>query len=198
MTRFADQLFADLMREYRPTLERIRTPPARARRAVPRPVWLAAGAVGLTGAVTAGVVVLGGGAAAYAVTQNSDGTVTVSLNEMSGVEGADTKLRDMSLPVVVVPVRPGCPAINTLPQADRVPAGGMVSLGTSGSITVNARGVPAGDTALVATSGSPRGWTFALAVIKGPAPSCVSLPNLPPGPGTPGPGSGSTSVGPGH
>jgi hypothetical protein len=137
-------------------------------------------------------VVLGGGTAAYAVTRNSDGTVTVSINDMSGLAGANSKMHTMSLPVVVVPVRPGCPAINTLPRGDRPAPGGMVlSLAESGSITVDARGVPAGDTALVATSSSPRGVTYDLVVIKGPAPSCVSLPVLPPGPGTPGAGSNS-------
>jgi hypothetical protein len=158
----------------------------------------------MAGAITAGVVVLGGGTPAYAVTQNSDGTVTVSISEMSGVEGANGKLHTMDAPVVVVPVRPGCVPIDSLPHVDGTHQVTRASVRTdkAGSITVDVRGVPAGGTALVATASSPRGITLALALVKGPVPSCVSMPSPPTGGGATvgGPGSGSTdsSAGPGH
>jgi hypothetical protein len=203
MTKFADQLFDDLMQEFRPTLDSVELPAARARRTVPRPVWLAAGTVGMAGAITAGVVVLGGGTPAYAVTQNTNGTVTVSINELSGVAGANDKLHTMGEPVVVVPVRPGCVSIASLPHVTGAhqDTRASVDMTKGGSITVDVRGVPAGATALVATSTSPRGIALALALVTGPIPSCVSMPQPPPdGIVSSGPNSGvrSSTGGSGH
>ncbi|HEY0806846.1 MAG TPA: hypothetical protein VGD84_17370, partial [Pseudonocardiaceae bacterium] len=146
MTKFADQLFSDLMAEYQPALERIERPAVSARRAVPRPVWLAAGVVGMAGAITGGIVALGG-SPAYAVTRNGDGTVTISLSELSGVDGANGKLHNLGLPVVVVPTRPGCPAVKpALSPASHQLTSALARTGKDGSITVDVRGVPAGDT----------------------------------------------------
>lgn len=200
MTKFADQLFTDLMAEHGPALERS-TPPAR--RVVPRPVWLAAGVVGMAGAVTAGMAVFGSGAPAYAVTPNDDGTVTISINQMTGLDGANLALHNLGDRVVVVPVRPGCPPIGSLPVAKPVP-GQETSLrigvrehdGGNGTVTVDAHGVPAGDTMVVAAEQTAQGVQVASVLISGPAPRCVS--DLPPTP-IPGPGSGHSgrSVAPG-
>jgi hypothetical protein len=206
MTKFADQLFTDLMREHGPALEVVRLPN---RRTVPRPVWLAAGAVGMAGAITAGVTVAGGGSPAYAVTTNGDGTVTVSIAQLTGVDGANGALRTLGDPVVVVPVRPGCPAFDSLPipdlrsrnQPTKISGSASRSGGSNGTITVNARGVPAGDIVLVAANTGRDGISLAVKLIKAPAPRCVSgVPALPTGPasgGVPGGSSGSV-VGPGH
>jgi len=155
MTKFADQLFDDLMQEFRPTLDSTELPAARARRAVPRPVWLAAGTSAwrrdhrrCRGA--------GRWHPAYAVTQNTDGTVTVSINQLSGVAGANDKLHNLGEPVVVVPVRPGCVSITSLPHVTGTHQDirASVDMTKDGSITVNVRGMPAGETALLATSSS--------------------------------------------
>lgn len=193
MTKFADQLFTDLMNEHGPALE---TVPPPARRTVPRPVWLAAGVVGMAGAVTAGVAVFGGGTPAYAVTDNGNGTVTISLHQLSGVDGANGALRGLGDRVVVVPVQPGCPAIGSLPIARpgprNNPTGVSVRAGSSdGRITVDAHGVPAGDTMLVAASHEPNGMRVSAVLISGPAPRCVSGVAAPPPHVGPGSGSGS-------
>jgi hypothetical protein len=201
MTKFADQLFTDLMREHGPVLELVRLP---SRRTVPRPVWLAAGAVGLAGAITAGVTVAGGGSPAYAVTANGDGTVTVSIAALTGVDGANGALRTLGDPVVVVPVRPGCPDFNSLPDVDpgqpiEVSWSASCHGGSNGTITVGARGVPAGDIVLVAAGTSQNGISLAVKLIKGPAPRCVSGVPAPPPPGQGGSGGSSGSVaGSGH
>ncbi|HLI38326.1 MAG TPA: hypothetical protein VKV80_13455 [Streptosporangiaceae bacterium] len=190
MTKFADELFNDLMREYQPALQRVQRPAAAGRRAVPRPVWAAAGTAGMAGAVAAGVVGFGG-SPAYAVTQNPNGTLTVAVSRLDGVSGANARLRAIGSRVVVVPVRPGCPSMNSLPAATP-PPGRRVSGSARGrdrSVTVDVRGVPAGDIALVAAKAGPSGRVTQLAMklIKGTAPSCVSLPpggSLPPRPGS--------------
>ena len=210
MTKFSDQLFTDLMTVHGPALEQV-TPPAR--RTVPRPVWLAAGVVGMAGAVTAGLAVFGSGTPAYAVTPNGDGTVTISINQMTGVDGANGALRNLGDRVVVVPVRPGCPSLDSLKTAKPVP-GQATSLrlgvsgqdGGSGTITVDAHGVPAGDTMVVAVIQAGRGIEVTSELITGPAPRCVSILPVPKtgagsgqrsgvvtSAGAPGPDSGSSS-----
>ena len=55
---------------------------------------------------------------AYSVTQHN-GTVTVAVSRPSGVAGANTTLHAMGARVRVVPVRPGCPPITSLPRPRR-------------------------------------------------------------------------------
>jgi hypothetical protein len=50
----------------------------------------------------------GGPTAAYAVTQNPDGTVTLTLSEVLGVEPANEQLARLGVPVVVAKIEPGC------------------------------------------------------------------------------------------
>jgi len=174
MTKFADELFSDLMSEHGSALATARPP---VRRAVARPVWLAAGVVGMAGAITAAVTVFSGGTPAYAVTDNGDGTVSISISQLSGVDGANLKLRSMGDRIAVVPVRDGCPAFDSLPMVHPdVPteiAGATVNT-RRGTITVNARGIPKGETALVAVLPPADGFGLVMALINGPAPSCVS------------------------
>ena len=127
--------------------------PAPARRRVRRPVWLATGAAGAVAAGTAAVLALGSAPAmaAYSVTQH-DGTVTVAVNRPSGVAGANATLHAMGARVRVVPVRPGCPAIGSLPRPQPAPHP-SVSVGTgvtrnghrSVTVKVGQGGIPAGD-----------------------------------------------------
>ena len=129
-------------------------PPAPARRRVRRPVWLAAGAAGTAAAATAAVLALGSAPAlaAYSVTPHGNGTVTVAVNRPSGVAGANTTLHAIGARVVVVPVRPGCPPIGSLPHPRPAPHPSVsVGTGVNGSghrsvtVKVGKGGIPAGD-----------------------------------------------------
>jgi hypothetical protein len=194
MTKFADQLYTDLMDQHGPALAAIRPPAAPPRHVMPRRVVLAAGAGGLAVAATAGALVAVSGTPAYALTAHPDGTVSLAVYRTAGIAQANTKLHQLGDRVVVVPVRPGCRPIDSL-RAPAVPAHGPVSVqGTSssdGSVTVQARGVPAGDILVVGTKTGTHGKTrlteTASKLTSAPAPSCVSLP----GPGHPGSGSAS-------
>jgi len=195
MTNFEDQLLNDLMAKYQPALEGSRPSPRPAhRRAIPRPAWLGAGAVGVAGAASAAVVLLGSSpaSAAYAVTPGADGAVTVSVYQASGVAGANARLQALGTGVVVVPVRPGCPSISSLPRPTppvhlsvRTKAG----IGPGGhravSVQVGKPGIPAGDTLLLAftpvSASGPR--LGAGGLITGKVPGCVSLPAAPAGSG---------------
>jgi hypothetical protein len=192
MTNFADQLFADLMREHGSTLAHTQ-PPAPRPRVAARRTLLVAGAGCLAVAGTAGALAAssGGGSPAYAVTKNPNGTVTLDVYQKSGITQANTKLHQLGDNVIIVPVGAGCPSIRSLPApAVPVPLGGISVQGSrskDGSVTVNARGIPAGDILVVAVGTSTNGTTttsFADGKLTSPpAPSCVSLPFAPPPPG---------------
>jgi hypothetical protein len=153
MTRFADHLFDDLLREHGATLASTRVPPTPKRHLAPRPVLLAAGAGGLAVAATVGTLAAGGGTPAYAVTTHPDGTVTLAVYQESGIAGANAQLRRVGDDrVVVVPVGSGCPSIASL-RAPAVQAR-QISVSASGSgggsVTVDAHGIPAGDVLVLA------------------------------------------------
>jgi hypothetical protein len=191
MTKFEDQLFADLMTEHRTALDGLRHIPAR--RVQPRVAWLTGAATAGVGVAAAtGVMLAGGASPAYAVTQHPNGTVTLSVASKAGIGPANTQLHVLGDPVVVVPVGADCPSISSLPHPQLAPGdhvSGRSSVeGNRGSgvssITIDIQGVPAGDTALVAYTSVPGGTTmFASAVISGPVPACVSLPAPPSGSG---------------
>jgi hypothetical protein len=188
MTKFEDRLFGQLMAEHGHQLRAVERP-APARRRTRRPVWLATGAAGAAAAVTGVMMALGSApaSAAYSVTRH-DGIVTVSVDRASGVAGANAALHAMGAPVVVVPVRPGCPPIGSLPRPRPAPHPAVwVRTGVNGhghrSVSVKVKGgIPAGDTMVLAFSGSPRhGSVGAGGIITGPVPRCVSLPPAPSG-----------------
>ena len=165
MTRFADDLFDDLMREHGQALARTTVPAAPKRHLAARPVLMTAGAGGLAAAAAVGTLVAtGGGSPAYAVTTHPDGTVTLAVYQTSGVAGANSKLHQLGDRVVVVPVQPGCPSISSLP-APAVPAAQIsveASGSSDGSVTVDAQGVPAGDILVLGFSQTGGRFTFSM------------------------------------
>jgi hypothetical protein len=209
MTRFADQLFDDLMREHGSALEHARPLAQPGRHVTARRTALAGcGTLAVAGAV-AGVLVAGSGTPAerlpgsgvptagaapstaqpYAVTRNGDGSITLAVYRKSGIAGANARLHQLGEnQVVVVPVEAGCPAV--APPA--VPTQGVdittgIERSSDGSITVSARGIPAGDILVVGVETSGDGTSSIGAVTSPPAPSCIGTPSAPPGGG----GSGS-------
>jgi hypothetical protein len=193
MTRFADQLFDDLMHEYGPEMARVAMPAAPRRRVGTRTVLLTAGAGCLAvAAVVGSLVATGGGAPAYAVTRNSDGAVTLSVYDQSGISGANQELVKLGDGrVVTVPVRVGCESITSLPKASfaaekpgqssgivRPRDGVTVGTGKSGKgeVLIATPDIPAGDVFVVAIRTTAQGTTIATTqLIKAPAPSCVSV-----------------------
>jgi hypothetical protein len=193
MTKFSDQLLDDLMREHGPALAHARPPAARPRHAVTGRKLLVAGAGGVAVAAAAvGVMVAGGGTPAYAVTTHPDGTVTLAVTKLSGIPGANGALHKLGDRVVVVPVEPGCPSLGSL-RPPNVPLTGhpyvQTTVGIGGSVTVNAKGIPAGDILVVGvettTTGTTHGSIGGGRLTSPPAPSCISLPAAPapPAPG---------------
>jgi hypothetical protein len=191
MTKFADQLFTELMREHGPALAQTR-PPTPGRHIASRRALVAGGTGFVAVAATVGGLLASGGATpAYALATHPNGTVTLDVYRESGIAGINTKLHQLGDgQVVVVPVEAGCPA-PAPPAVSTIGAKITVegSRSSDGSVTVDAHGIPAGDILVVGfvTTGNE---TYGGSVITSPpAPSCISLPAPPPG----GPGSGSSS-----
>jgi hypothetical protein len=195
MTKFSDQLYTDLMREHAETLLRTELPAAsRGHLTGKRAAWVAGGAGTLAVGITAGLAAFGGsGGAAYAVTPHSDGTVTVGISKLSGIAGANAALTSLGERVVVVPVKAGCPSLDSLPapavRVDKASVSGTVSSAKDGTITVDAHGIPQGDLMVLAVDDTGQGISIAAGVHSPPVPSCVSLPAGFPAPGGPGTGS---------
>lgn len=192
MTSFADHLFEDLMAEHGAALvadaaDAAGAATAPAGRRYTRPAWATAGAVAAAGAAAVGFTVFGGAASAYAVTDNHDGTVTVSVTKAGGISGANAELRRLGASVVVLKATPGCPSIDSFALAEPVPHPGLTSLGVrSGpggginSVTVQAKALPKNDTMLVAVGFDGGIQHIAVVLTDRPVPACVSLPADPP------------------
>ena len=106
MSKFADHLWRDLVREHGPALAHADRPePGRSRR--PRPRVLAGGTLALAGVGVALTLVLSAtaGPPAFAVTRHDDGSVSVQINRKSGIAGANRKLAAMGVHQRVMAVR---------------------------------------------------------------------------------------------
>jgi hypothetical protein len=80
------------------------------------------------------------------VTTHAEGTVTLAVTKLSGISGANGALHKLGDRVVVVPVEPGCPSLGSLRPPNVPPAGHPyvpTTVGIGGSVTVNAKGIPA-------------------------------------------------------
>jgi hypothetical protein len=179
MTKFADQLYDDLIREHGPLLAETRPQAASQRHITPRRALLATGAGGLAVAGTVAGLVAGSGSPAYALTTNSDGTITLAVYQASGIAQVNARLHQLGDDVVVVPIKSGCPP---LPPAAVSPKGKLVSLkiGRSSSGSISVRGhAPAGDIIVVGIETIPNGTGSVSQVSSPPAPTCISPPPLP-------------------
>ena len=211
MTKFADQLFDDLMREHGPALAHTTLPAQPRRHITTRGTLLAGGgaprALAVAGAVAGALVAVNGTPAhpagsatpaAYTVTKNPDGTITLAVYQQSGIAAANARLRTLGdKQVVVVPIEQGCTGKVTPPAVSG--KGHLLTTGISrspnGTITVNAHGIPAGDILVIGVAASGHTSYSVGTLASPPAPSCVGTPPLPPGNGGSGSASGSGSTG---
>jgi hypothetical protein len=189
MTKFSDQLFDDLMHEHGPALANTTPHTHPKRRVTARRTAAAGGGTLAVAAAIAGTVVATSGSPAYAVTKNPHGTITLAVYQRSGIAGVNARLQQLGDDqVVVVPIEAGCPrppAPAVSVRGDRV--GAAIGISPSGSVTVKAQGIPAGDILVVGVQSSGRSRASVAAVTSPPAPSCISDGAPPPGNG----GSGS-------
>lgn len=190
MTKFADQLLDDLMREHGPALAQTAlahtAPPSHPKRSIAtrRTLLAGGGTLAVAGAIV-GTLVAGGGTPAYAVTKNPDGTITLAVYQQSGIAQANARLRQLGDgQVIVVPVEAGCPKVPPPAVSVRgVRISTQFSVSHDGSVTVNAQGIPAGDILVVGMQANGHIRNAVAIVTSPPAPSCITPPAPPPGNG---------------
>lgn len=128
MTKFTDSLWSDLVRDHGPALAHTRREPARSR-LLRRPHIIAGGSLGLAGAGTALVLALGVASSppAFAVTTNSNGSVTVQVSQASSLPQANAKLTAMGIHEQVTIYMAAGPAAVSSPVACTPGPGASVS-----------------------------------------------------------------------
>lgn len=192
MSKIEDRLWVDLLDE--PEAERAlaaRQPSGNLKRARRAP--LAAGGLVLVGALLVAVLMLTGGTSAtpaYAVALNADGSVTLTLNEVLGVTGANEALEKLGVRVRIARVEAGCAATADPIHGPGEPSGQqLMSMvepqRTAGEgWTIHPDAIPQGDTVLItaqlANGGRPvifRGKAItavgsSIGLYRGAAPTC--------------------------
>jgi hypothetical protein len=195
MNRFEDQLWSELVREHGDELwaapQGIATlaasvgvagPAARRARAwgrrPGRPALLTGTALATAGLATAAVLALTAttSAPAFAVTDNRDGSVAVTLKDISAISALNAELARDRIPAKAVPLTATCPT-HGFPQ--------YMPPGTSPStyrITIVPREIPAGYTGVVAAAQNASGQVeLLMGAVPSPAPACFNsaVPRIP-------------------
>lgn len=141
------------------------------RAATRRRRWAFSVSLPVLSAAAAAVVlfVVSGPEPAFAVTRGTNGTVTITLNDIAGVSGANTKLRDLGVnDVVVVPITTDCTTRVAMSYI------GIRSPGAS-TVTVTPGDAPTGTTIVLAAEQTSQGQIEeAIGRVSGPAPTCVA------------------------
>jgi hypothetical protein len=170
MTKFADHLWSDLVREHGTTLAHADRPgPGRAH-LFRRARVLAASALGLAGVGTALAIALGaaGSTPAYAITTNGNGSVLVTINQVSALPQANAKLTAMGIhEQVAIYMAPGSAAVSGPVTCTPAPGANVsgpllkVLVGTDAT-EVNRPGQTAGNTGVGQTAGNTGVGTYHL------------------------------------
>jgi hypothetical protein len=179
MTSFEDGLWERLVEEHDADLVSLAAPRERATR---RPLLIGGGLTAVAAAGAAAVVGIGAAtsaAPAYAMTQNTDGSISVTVYELpTAIPELNAKFAEMGFPETIVPIESNCRA-STEPVAA---VGRLVPLPTAvddaqltGEVTLvlSPPALSPGYTGVVAVEQLPDGGdAVALGTMKLPTPSC--------------------------
>lgn len=129
MSEFEDNLWLEVVREHGHDLARAERLPDKHRWRIrpPRPLLLAGTTGGLAAVATTVALLVGAAASspAFAVTRNSNGTVTVKLNKLSGIGGANRELAAMGVRAEIVPALAAARYVAALQPCQGQPAGSV-------------------------------------------------------------------------
>jgi hypothetical protein len=178
MTSFEDRLWAELVSEHATELP-LEEP--RQRKRPPRRLPAAVASLALLGVILASVATLttSSNAPAYAVVRNSDGTVTVTIHELVGINEANTQLEALEVNARAAGVEAGCTTdlkrFHPVPFPPQI-VGAIISLGhaEAATVTITPSVIPSGDTLLLTARQLAPGFiTMGVQLYQGPVPSCV-------------------------
>ncbi len=141
-----------------------------------RPALLTGSALGIAGLATAGVFALSSASPAFAVTKNPDGTVAITLSDLSDLPALNQKLAQDGVPVTAVPISTSCSATGAItnPSGEGTPS---TSAGqeTTNLITIDPSQIPSGDIGVLGASQTASGQvTLLFGDTTQPAPSCLN------------------------
>lgn len=175
MSKFEDHLWREFLHEHGDDLAQLNRPATR--HTLRRPRLVAGAGLGLAGAATALALVLSATSApAFAVIRNPSGTVTVTINQIAGVSGANAELAALGVNARAVPIVQGCTAtLQLLPKRTSsviLPPRGS---GRPRSVTIEPSRIPAGDTDVLAVVQSTGVQILVGMVHQGAVPRCLAL-----------------------
>jgi hypothetical protein len=142
-----------------------------------RPRRLVAGLAGLAAIVATISILTTTGttpSAAYAVTQNADGTISVSIDELTGVAGANEQLARLNVSARVVPIQTDCSA-----RGEPVPIptslAAKIAHAQGQGLAIRPDLVPPGETLVLTArqAGAIVGLGYGL--YRGTVPACIGL-----------------------
>ena len=183
-SKFEDHLWREFVHEHGDGLAQLSRPAAR--HTLRRPRLVAGAGLCLAGGATALALILSATSApAFAVTRNSNGTVTVTINQIAGVSGANTDLAALGVNARAVPIVQGCTA--TLQQLLPKRTSSVILLPKrtssviyphgSRSVTIEPSRIPAGDTLVLAVVQSTGVLQILVGMVhRGAVPRCLALP----------------------
>ena len=170
---FEDRLWGDLVQNHGMQLANVQRPSDTTTRSK-RPMLLG-GALSIAAAATLLALVLTAATTtpAYAVTTNSDGTITVTIHDIAGVSGANAQLARFGVRARAVPAVANCPT-----AVSRVPAYEWASTAmrpdpASSAVTLRPNQIPSGNTlVLAAREISHDHVELGVMMVHGGAPAC--------------------------
>ncbi len=188
MSRFEDQLWSDLVIAHSTMRSDDRLPAAK-RRWASRGRFAAAGAVAIVVGAVAIMLSLSAGPsapAAFAVTRQPDGSITLTLDEITGVSAANQELASLGVRARLAKVEPGCAATGELippssyghrRQEEMVETQRSDGPGLNGLVwTIRPSAIPPGDTLLITAevlAGAPIPVVASTtSLYRGAAPTC--------------------------
>lgn len=187
LTAVAEDLYAPGPRAaVRRARSRLASPPSFVR--TPRFALAGVGA-GLAAAAAVTVFGAAGTQPAYALTQNSNGTYTATINNIAtGVPALNAKLKQLGINITAIPVSTTCTAPNdgfqltsgeSSPPSPAPGPGRTVSM--SETVTLDQANIPAGSTGVIVAYQAPSGQIdVAMGTTTGSIPSCLNPRDLVP------------------
>ena len=175
MSKFEDNLWARLERDHAPVM--LQSLATRRRRRIVRWTGAAAGVLVLAGAAFVASTYFGGTSPAYAIVDNPDGTVTLTVREIEKFDEATAELRERGIPAVAAPMRTDCSADERakleFPSGDRIP---VVPIGENASdfaVKIYPDRIPAGATMVLGARPGGGSWVAMAVYARGDLPACL-------------------------
>jgi len=167
-------------------LARAGSPPPHANRGFPGLLWMRpwrrrtvvlGSGLGIASLAAAILVALGtfSAGAAYAVTTNPDGTITITMSQLSALPALNDELAQDGLPIKAVPVTADCP-FNPNQGLPTLPGGSGSGLLPTDSITIGTSEIASegGIDVIGVKEISPGRFYFMSAGTRPPGPSCIN------------------------